>query len=281
MLIRSPGSQPLPLAYAVPTMVGLFVPVGWTMFAKTLTTPFLAKMARPIFLTLRTIDESTHMYLAKVIAREERRISYDLLKGPDTHARLRAVDRLFEFHAVEIARIVAATSVASDVDRSTDILKIRHQHVKLKLLLRHLGASTTSQQIRLLVQSPDALGAGWRDMNDPDDPFIRAYVSGNFEGPLALLDISTRAVFELVGRERRIRFGEIVDRTELRPEQVDSSLEKLIKHSLINEQRAPVKGLRAYYVTPHGIKVLNDLLENARTRRVREGDIAAWEEEER
>src|SRR5205823_4625971 len=52
---------------------------------------------------LQLMDESTRLFLARIIASEERRIGFDLVSGPEPNCA-DAVDRLFEFHCIEVAR---------------------------------------------------------------------------------------------------------------------------------------------------------------------------------
>lgn len=162
---------------------------------------------------LQWVDESTALYLAKIINREERKIGIELMRM-DNHCAI-AIDGLFELHKWEIALQLARRLPTTEEFKVYDIFYVHCMEIKLRYLLRHLGQRDLSTAVRMLHASPELLSPLWpprlrdrrqgRDRRErsritlphnpeqrtlphgrrrTDSEFVRRIISNGIEGPL-------------------------------------------------------------------------------------------------
>jgi len=118
------------------------------------------KQVHALAVLLQGFDEFTRLNFSKLLAREERKIAFELLMA-NYAAKAKAVDRLFEFHHIEIAKEVADKKGGTDAQRALGILQIRDTGVKLKYLLRHLGYAQCAALLPRVSADPILLYPTW------------------------------------------------------------------------------------------------------------------------
>jgi hypothetical protein len=157
-------------------ILGLFLPhIG------QLKDLFLPPALSRYFSPFQLIDEQTRLYIARIIEREERKISTVFFLH-DMERRLRALDRLFEVRSLEIAR-AEAHKHKGQPDTVLGILKVRYQPVKFKYLLEFLGYTECLRALRLVAEKPGLILPSW----PPDQGDRRRGVSADTSvGPLTL-----------------------------------------------------------------------------------------------
>jgi uncharacterized protein DUF4062 len=131
-----------------------------------LLTPQAAKLKNAI-LTPRTakylsflqfIDENTRLYVSRIINREERKIN-TICMEVDGERRRRALDRLFEEHNIEIARVEAKKRQPPEM--ALGLFKVRHPAVKFKYLLHYLGYTECLRAVRKVAENPEVILPSW------------------------------------------------------------------------------------------------------------------------
>lgn len=120
---------------------------------------FLSTSLSRYFRLFQVIDEQTRLYIARIIEREERKISTVFFLH-DTERRQRALDRLFEVHNLEIAR-AEAHKHREHPDLVLGIMKVRYQPVKFKYLIEFLGYTECLRALRVVAEKPGFVLPSW------------------------------------------------------------------------------------------------------------------------
>jgi hypothetical protein len=94
---------------------------------------------RFITVQLVALTEVTRNYVEKIIAREERKVADDILKGKVITAPDIVLDRLYERHKVQIVQQRMASESAARRPDAFSLLFTKARSVKCQLLGRHLG----------------------------------------------------------------------------------------------------------------------------------------------
>jgi hypothetical protein len=145
---------------------------------------------------IQWVDESSRLYCSKIISREERKLSFELL-CQDHDARQCAIHRLFEFHLIEIAHSECERlkKEHEPTDPVLNIFNVRNAQVKLKYYARFVGYRVAVEQIRFVASNPLMIFDTWppspedRRQNRPntghgrrkyEQPYVKAYVLGHF-----------------------------------------------------------------------------------------------------
>jgi Domain of unknown function (DUF4062) len=141
-----------PLEWCLPVLLGLLLPQSARLVYA------LPQSAAKHLSFLRRIENETHLYLGRILDREERKASI-LFFVEDTERRKRALDRLFEEHNLRIAKEEARRTPPSGA--ALDILKVRHSAVKFKYLIRHLGYQECLRSLRMVAARPQVILPSW------------------------------------------------------------------------------------------------------------------------
>lgn len=104
-------------------------------------------------------SETTRIYPDKIIAREERKLADHVLESGETF--LKALDRLYEFHVVGIVRYASLRCAPMRRGQARRLSLVRNRAVKMKYLLRYLGAMACLEALRVTEQEPDAILPSW------------------------------------------------------------------------------------------------------------------------
>jgi hypothetical protein len=103
--------------------------------------------------------EGTTLYPLRIITREERKVADHILESGD--AALTAVDRLCELHLVGIVRQVSVRCKPEERAWSARLARVRNRAIKVKYLLRYLGATDCLDAVRITAKEPDAIMPSW------------------------------------------------------------------------------------------------------------------------
>jgi hypothetical protein len=129
---------------------------------------------------IQEIDEFTRLYLKRIIAREERKINFEFFNvAPEERAlREKAVDKLFEFHQIEIA--LERRKEGQRPDEILAAFRFQNRDVRFKMLLRFLGYQRTIPALESLALHPELLqtGSGEQTQEVTESSYVRAYVLG-------------------------------------------------------------------------------------------------------
>jgi hypothetical protein len=145
---------------------------------------------------IQWIDESSRLYCVKIIDREERKLSFELL-SEHGDARQCAIHRLFEFHLIEIARHECARlrKEREPLEPALNIFSVRDAQVKLRFFTRFVGYRVALDHIHRVAEDPLMILKTWpvspedRRANSPNNgqgkrkyeqPYVKAYVLGHF-----------------------------------------------------------------------------------------------------
>jgi hypothetical protein len=137
-------------------VVGLLVTHG------SYVTDFLdtsaARRIRFILPLIVRFRNATRGYLAKIIDREERKLSYTYLNDEYQVA----IARLYEHHSVDIAHSEAEKR-KNEVERERliGILYARNASIQFKFLLRFLGAEECVAKVELIKKNPELVLPSW------------------------------------------------------------------------------------------------------------------------
>lgn len=104
------------------------------------------------------LSETTRIYPDKIIAREERKIGDKILTAG--LASIVAVDKLYEFHLVGII-LRLSTSLPGGRAKAARLSLVRNPAIKVKSLMRHLGAVGCVQAVSVAANDPSAILPGW------------------------------------------------------------------------------------------------------------------------
>jgi len=104
-------------------------------------------------------SETTRIYPDKIVAREERKLGDRILDSGD--AFLKAIDRLYEFHVVGIVRYASSRRVPMRRRTAGRLSLVRNRAIKVKYLLRYLGAVDALAALRVTAEEPDAILPSW------------------------------------------------------------------------------------------------------------------------
>jgi hypothetical protein len=76
-----------------------------------------------------------------------------------------------------------------------------------------------------------------------------------------LADNLTRTLFERIARERRITYKDLLEavKSSVNPDAAEPRLDQLRAAHLIEEQEAPLKDFRTYFVTANGLSAEREL----------------------
>ena len=146
--------------------VGLSFPIAIREGKNHLIGRHTARTYRLLTLALQFIDEVTSQYFGRIIMREERKASYEVLEGDDGGAE-RAVQRLFEFYIEEIAREEAKHLLPDRQAKVFNFVKVHSTAVKFKFLLRHLGYRNCVARVRAVQKVPESILPAWPG-DEPD-----------------------------------------------------------------------------------------------------------------
>ncbi len=195
VLLRIPGvEQNSTLRLLTALIAGFVVPQAARLKDRVLTRtvarkyPFVASC-------IQWIDESSRIYCRKIINREERKLSFELLKQ-DGDVRQSAIHRLFEFHLIEIAHHECARlKKEHDVlEPVLNVFNVRNVQVKLKFFTRFLGYRVALDHICQVAANPLVIFPTWPPAPDDrratsangrgrrkyEQPYVKAYVLGHF-----------------------------------------------------------------------------------------------------
>jgi hypothetical protein len=142
------------------TAVGLSVPIAFREGKNHLLGRRTAQTYRLLTVVLQFIDEVTSQYFGRIIMREERKASYEVLEG-DEEAAVRAIHRLFEFYIEELAREEALSMKPGSREKVFNFAKMGSYAVKFKYLLRHLGYDYCFERVRAVQQKPQSILSTW------------------------------------------------------------------------------------------------------------------------
>ncbi|HEX9733206.1 MAG TPA: hypothetical protein VGG06_14635 [Thermoanaerobaculia bacterium] len=173
---------PAAASLSLAVLFGIVVPqIG--LIKDRVVTPTIAKKFSWLFPFFQEMDEFTRMYLVKIINREERIIAYDwLYKNHKDHGC--AVDRLFEFYSVEIAKHVRENLPKKKARNALGVFRLRAEQVKIKYLFRWLGLEVSLARLKSLSKNLGSLFGDdiWpiecrdrREHLEKNTPFRRKY----------------------------------------------------------------------------------------------------------
>jgi hypothetical protein len=150
---------------------------------KDLLIPYAAAQRVPrTFRTLQTWDEMTRLYLKRIVAREERKINQDFfdvrLHEEELARRQEALQRVFEFHQVEIALDRRRRLRNQSPKNVLAVFHFRRRDLIFKLLLRFLGVRRALLVLEAVARQPDLLPkqTGMTVARHLESPYVRAYV---------------------------------------------------------------------------------------------------------
>lgn len=145
--------------WALSFLVGFVLPLALGGLKDLVLTKRFAAQVKAATTVLQGFDEITRLYLTRLLDREERKITYEILSN-EYGLRVRAVDRLFEFHALEIAHEIS-NQLQTDRGRASSVLGIRDVKTKLKYLLRHLGYADCVRHVNEVCRYPECIYPTW------------------------------------------------------------------------------------------------------------------------
>ena len=145
---------------------------------------------------IQWMDESSRLYCLKIIAREERKLSFELFNENEA-ARQCAIHRLFEFHLIEIARneCERLNREHRPPEPAIHIFNVRNVQVKLKFFTRFIGYDSAILHVRLVAENPRMIFPTWppspvdrrggtgdagQAMRKYEQPYVKSYVLGQF-----------------------------------------------------------------------------------------------------
>ncbi|MFN2455709.1 MAG: hypothetical protein ABR577_15975 [Pyrinomonadaceae bacterium] len=140
--------------------VGLGVPILVRAAKNNLIGKRSATIFRVLTMILQYLDEITALYLGRIIDREERKASYDVMAGNANQATC-AIYRLFEYHLEGIAHDVAKHSKYADKEKVKGLVKTRNTAIKFKFLLRYLGYKDCFAAINTVKGKPESILPTW------------------------------------------------------------------------------------------------------------------------
>lgn len=140
--------------------IGLSVPIVVRTGKNRLLGRRIARTYRLLTLVLQFVDEVTGQYFGRIITREERKASYQVLEG-DAGGAERTIERLFEFHLEEIAHEEAKGLRSAEREKVFNFVKVRSSAVKFKFLLRHLGYTDCLAKIKEVQSAPESILPSW------------------------------------------------------------------------------------------------------------------------
>lgn len=141
-------------------VVGLSVPIIIRQGKNQLLGRRTARTYRLLTIVLQFVDEITSQYFGRIIMREERKASFEVLEG-DAGGAERAIERLFELYIEAIATEEAKTLKPAERERVFNFVKMRSPAVKFKFLLRHLGYTVCFKKIRAVQNDPESILPTW------------------------------------------------------------------------------------------------------------------------
>lgn len=140
--------------------VGLFVPLAVRAGKNNLLDRSAARKYRLLITVLQYIDEVTGQYFGRIIFREERKASQQVMEPDEARATL-AIDRLFELHIEEIECDQAQELKPAEREKVANFVKIRSTATKFKFLLRHLGYEDCMASIQKVKETPGCILEKW------------------------------------------------------------------------------------------------------------------------
>jgi hypothetical protein len=141
-------------------VVGLCVPLAVRVGKNRLLDREAAKNYRLVADVMQFLDEITGQYFGRIIMREERKASYDVMK-PDHDRATLVIDRLFEFHLEGIESESANELEPEERAMVFNFERIRSTAIKFKLLLRHLGYNDCMARIEEVKKDPKIILPNW------------------------------------------------------------------------------------------------------------------------
>lgn len=146
--------------YFFAVAVGLSVPIAVREGKNHFLGRHTAKTYRLLTVVLQFIDEVTSQYFGRIILREERKASYEVMEGNQEEAE-RAIHRLFELYIEEMAHEEAKSLAPGKRQKVFNFSKMRSPAVKFKYLLRHLGYYECFKKVRSVQKAPDSILPAW------------------------------------------------------------------------------------------------------------------------
>jgi hypothetical protein len=146
--------------YFFAAAVGLSVPIAVREGKNHLLGRRTAQTYRLLTVVLQFIDEATSQYFGRIIMREERKASYEVLEG-DQEGAERAIHRLFEVYIEELAKEEARNLKPAKRQKVFNFTKMRSPAVKFKYLLRHLGYDNCFKRVRDVQRAPHSILPMW------------------------------------------------------------------------------------------------------------------------
>jgi hypothetical protein len=146
--------------YFFAVAVGLSVPIAVREGKNHFLGRRMARTYRLLTVVLQFIDEVTGQYFGRIILREERKASYEVMEGDQDEAE-RAIHRLFEVYIEDLALEEAKSLKPGKRQKVFNFSKMRSPAVKFKYLLRHLGYDECFKKVRAVQKAPESILPSW------------------------------------------------------------------------------------------------------------------------
>lgn len=138
--------------------VGIIIPQTRRL-KKLLVSKALLGIRSNVVKVLQQFDESSALYMGRIINREERKAGLEVIAEGNDHPCL--IDGLFEFHRFHIVESQASRMDDGGAQRAIGIFYVNSIEIKIKYLLRHLGYRNMRKTLQVLRQSPEILSPVW------------------------------------------------------------------------------------------------------------------------